>query len=613
VEGRGPRPHVQDQGPIRFGRRSMRARIFLLVMICAVPAVIGSLVGQAALTSVHDSVVQMDERSVRPLSALGDLRDMEGDTRDEVWEYVANPASHAEMREQILATDKQADSDITAYFAAHGSQTDRIGMLMKEFETRLGAWRAVRDQQVFTAADAGNLPKAYIALHGPLAAADDSMSEPIDQLYTEELKAAGTRRHQADVAFTQARLLVAGIIGAGLIIALLAAWWLTRGMLRVIGAIRTALAASDQSLRVRDDDGSELGALAKALDTMLDEAAEREAALKRAQQGREDQLKDASVRQRQAEQEVRHRAQTVVDDTGQAVAVELERVAAQAEAVRTSAATIQSRVGAANQVTRSVVEQSLATDGVVNAVNDSLRKVGGIAKLIAGVAEQTNLLALNATIEAARAGEAGRGFSVVAHEVKELAATTARSTTEISRTLATLESDAAAMAATIRTMSDGIGGLDEATGQLSTVATEQQETVEELDRCVADAIARIQAMSQFTERLDRRVGTRVPTGPVRITVIDNGSTFEVSMLDLSAGGMRCVIDPRVTLTVGTIVLVDLSAVDVAENINARIARRGPSADGDDLGMEFLQLSDAGRDQINRYLQRIKTTEGAAAS
>ncbi len=109
----------------------------------------------------------------------------------------------------------------------------------------------------------------------------------------------------------------------------------------------------------------------------------------------------------------------------------VQTVATASEAMMVTVEDIARRVGESATIAAAAVGEVRSTNAMVREMSEGAQRIGSVVRLIGAIAGQTNLLALNATIEAARAGEAGRGFNVVAAEVKALAKQTARATEDI--------------------------------------------------------------------------------------------------------------------------------------------------------------------------------------
>ncbi|WP_088316889.1 methyl-accepting chemotaxis protein [Kineosporia sp. R_H_3] len=381
------------------------------------------------------------------------------------------------------------------------------------------------------------------------------------------------------LALTAAGLLAAAWFAAGV-------WWRTSSDVdRALAAV-TALAEGDRTEHPLPAGRDELGDLGRAVATTRQRLAEQSDELAAAQTAREEELRHRMESQSAAERQVRDRAQDIIDETATSVSEELRSVVEQVSAVRAAAATIDRSVSSTDVVTREVVRRADLAQQVVGDLGDSLREVGRMADLIAGVADQTRLLALNATIEAARAGSAGRGFSVVANEVKELAATTGRSTVEITATVGRLREQAEGMAHAIREMGQGIGSVDEATAVLSSVAADQHHVVGMLDTTISAAIERVESMSSLTDRLERRRQRRVRVEG-EVTLVHRGRDVTVRLLDLAEGGVRCYIAPPERLDHGDRVVFEGSLDGRRLRLDATVAHRTPVGDADEVGLQFV--------------------------
>ena len=137
-------------------------------------------------------------------------------------------------------------------------------------------------------------------------------------------------------------------------------------------------------------------------------------------------------------------------------------------------------------VRNAAAETQHANDQIANLAS-AAQKIGDVVSLIGDIARQTNLLALNATIEAARAGEAGRGFTVVASEVKSLAAQTAKATDNVAAQIASVQQSTALAVAAIGRIAQQMQEVNVDTSSVAGSMEQQATATEEISRNVASA------------------------------------------------------------------------------------------------------------------------------
>jgi methyl-accepting chemotaxis protein len=139
-------------------------------------------------------------------------------------------------------------------------------------------------------------------------------------------------------------------------------------------------------------------------------------------------------------------------------------------------------------------ERAVATNEKVAALSTATQHIGEVVTLIQEIASQTNLLALNASIEAARAGEAGRGFSVVASEVKNLAEQTAKATLAISEKIGEVQTSARETAASIGEIATMIGEVNVFAESIAAAVVEQESATSAISGSIhlaADGTSRV--------------------------------------------------------------------------------------------------------------------------
>jgi methyl-accepting chemotaxis protein len=181
----------------------------------------------------------------------------------------------------------------------------------------------------------------------------------------------------------------------------------------------------------------------------------------------------------------------------------VQAVAAATEELSASIRGVIGQVGESSGVIARAREAADKSRGTIATLAESTARIGSVLRLIEAIARQTNLLALNATIEAARAGEAGRGFSIVASEVKHLAKQTAEATEEIAKQIAAIQGDTKSAVEEIGHVGEVISRLDVISEHITQSMEQQGEATSEIARNIADASSATRNVSSQLDQLSQ--------------------------------------------------------------------------------------------------------------
>ena len=292
------------------------------------------------------------------------------------------------------------------------------------------------------------------------------------------------------------------VIGAFIVLTLLAMYVLIclNASIRISTSniIEAARGLRDGDLRVRMEVNGrdDLAAIAQALNTAVEQMRDSLQGVNRESQQLDNtvqllggQARDAldAVEQQQAQMSQIATAATQMAATAQSVAQSCEQAAVEAQQTREVALSSNQRSERTSASMRHLSSRLGDSAAALQQLRNQTQQINRVVEVIKGIAEQTNLLALNAAIEAARAGEAGRGFAVVADEVRSLSKRTQDSTQEIAQTVDNLQR---VVGLSVTLMEEACSQADGDIGSVLAMGDELQNIVDSVQR-VSDRLAQI--------------------------------------------------------------------------------------------------------------------------
>ena len=449
-------------------------------------AVFGAGDGLYAMSSLGATNQQVKRGYVheQELAAIDDLET----SANRVWlsldDYqLAGAADERAADETALGAARAKIDDYARAYRAFPISAEAIAAITK-FETDWTAYDTKLADEVLPAIAKGARVRA-----ADLATEMGTVRDDLSTLSAVTVRAGADQETTAESRYQHTKWLVSLLLAvallAGLALAFGVARLIVRSLHRCVDALHR-ISAGDLTARVRVDSADEVGEMAAALNT----TAESMAGMVGRIHVSSDLLAEASDElsavsaQLSASAEETSAQVGAVSDSAERVSEGVRAVAAGAGEMGVSIREIADNANEAAVVAADAARAAESTNASVSRLGEASTQIGAVVQMITSIAEQTNLLALNATIEAARAGEAGKGFAVVASEVKDLAMETARATSEITAQVGAIQTESGAAVTAIREIGRVIATINDYTTTIAAAVEEQTATTGEITRSV---------------------------------------------------------------------------------------------------------------------------------
>ncbi|CAI8705441.1 Methyl-accepting chemotaxis protein NahY [Pseudomonas soli] len=444
--------------------------------------------------NIRQAGVTIEEVSVPSIKTLDELTALNLRLRTLSYRLLLNrePATQQDTLRLLDERNAQIDKARRAYeplvtAADEKAAFDQYGLLLNQYRQLEARMRSL--------SQAGDLDALRDLLNRDLLDNSEQINKVMDALVRINTDQTSATNAQAAEQYSGAFALVISLLVAATVLTLLFAFLLTRSIVKPIDeALKAAeqIAEGDLTHSIHADGTDEAARLLKAMAKMQDKLRDTLQLIA----GSATQLASAAEELNSVTDESARGLQQQNNEIEQAATAVTEMTSAVEEVARNAVSTSEASSEASRSAGdgRDLVLETVgaiermsgdvqATAKLIAHLAEQSRDIGKVLDVIRGLADQTNLLALNAAIEAARAGEAGRGFAVVADEVRALAHRTQQSTSEIERMIGSIQ-----------------GGTEQAVDSMRT-STERAESTLNIARGAGLALDTIAgAVAQINER-----------------------------------------------------------------------------------------------------------------